>query len=1165
MPAPPAVSGPGRLDPPNPHNRITSAGAVDSLCTVQMPSAGVPGLPPAMPGPPAMPDDAMRNDAMRNDAMPNDAVPDDAIPATLPTMAGLAPPLTAPPSLPPSRYQLGDEIARGGMGRVVDALDTRLGRTVAFKEALTGDRDALQRFEREIRITARLEHPSIVPVHDAGESGGGAPFYVMRKVSGRPLEKLVAGAGTLGQRLALIPHIVDSAQAIAHAHERGIVHRDIKPSNILVGDLGETVVIDWGLAKVIGEPEPAAPVGRPLVDLTDTLKTRAGIVYGTPGFMAPEQLCGAPVDERCDVYALGATLYHLLARTPPHHAKTADEMMKAAVAAPPTPIRELVPGVPLDLSTVVDKALAHDPTTRYQNARALAEDLQRFLTGQLVASHHYTPREKLIRFVRKNRGVSAAVAALIVVGSVLMVRIYVERNRAQRAEIVAETQRAEAERRAEELTLNQARYNVDVNPTRAVLMVKPLAARYWREVRAIAAAAHAAGVAWSLPAAQETRSLEMSHDGTRAVSAGSDGVVRVHDLVHRTTRQVLDLRAPALARFGDGGRRIVAWHDRQLVIADPETGQRRDVTAQRPIADLEVVGTTAYWVDGTPDLWRLDLAGQTPLALPIDEPLGQLAPSPDGRWIALAGEHHLYFLDRSRPDAPALKMMLGATHEMVWSSTGEFLDAVIDDSVISYQMTPAPDLIDRKMIDRKLFGPRLALAHHGTQVYVLGATGVVMLGPHGIDRRSITGSPAGLAEARGDTMIAGASDGITVMSEDGDRVLPLTAARVEWVVASPRSPYLLAQVEGRLLLYNLDDIQPRRLSDNPTGVALFADPDHVIAGGTDDQAAQAIDLTARTAARLGEWQDLRGVTSAGPGRAIAILDGERRVHLVVPGKPPEDLPGEIDIAAFATDTQLVLATLDGHVFVHDLARGARTPLVERTSPLLGLAWGRGHHAWVAAAFGDGTLWRKNLATGATATAATATAARVPPIDPRRLAARDGKLLVGPDGVVMFLHDGEVHTWRADGTLGLLARAPKPLEEFGEAGPDHIVAIAGDTTVYMIDLTPAGRGAIREALASIASSSAAMAPDTGMLVAIERGALTILDPLVHQRWTLAPPGGATFMAPAISADGRRVVAGTPRSLLAWSIDLPDGAAATARWLDAMTNAVDDRTPGGLGWR
>jgi hypothetical protein len=406
-------------------------------------------------------------------------------------------------------------------------------------------------------------------------------------------------------------------------------------------------------------------------------------------------------------------------------------------------------------------------------------------------------------------------------------------------------------------------------------------------------------------------------------------------------------------------------------------------------------------------------------------------------------------------------------------------------------------------------------------------------------------------------MVAGASDGITVISEDGDRMLPLQAARVERIVASPRSPYLLAQVEGRILLWNLDDNQPRRLTDSPTGRALFVDPDHVIAGGTLELPTQALDLTTRAAEALGDWGDLRAVTTAGPGRALALVDGARHVHLIVPGKQPEDLPGEIDIAAFATDTQLVLATLDGQVFVHDVARGQRTPLVQRPSPLLGLAWGRGHHAWVAAAFGDGTLWRKNLATGA-----TATAARVPAIDPHRIAPRDGKLLVAGDGGVVFLHDGEVHAWRADGTLGLVARAPKPLEEFGEAGPDHIVAIAGDTTIYTIARRD---GRLTEALASIESNAAAMAPDTGALVAVERGALTIIDPLVHQRWTLAAPAGATFTNPAISADGRRVVANTQKSLLAWSIEVPASADATARWLDAMTNAVDDPTPGGLGWR
>ncbi|HET9623736.1 MAG TPA: serine/threonine-protein kinase, partial [Kofleriaceae bacterium] len=590
-----------------------------------------------------------------------------------PAMPG-APLVTA--STPPARYQLGGEIARGGMGRVVDATDITLGRTVAFKEALTSDVDSLRRFDRETQITAKLEHPSIVPVHDAGRSSNGQPFYVMRKVSGRPLERLVAHAETLNQRLELIPHIIATAQAIAHAHARGIVHRDIKPSNILVGELGETVVIDWGLAKVIGEPEDAV-TARPLVDLGDALKTRAGIVYGTPGFMAPEQLRGAPVDEGCDVYALGATLYHLLSRTPPHYAKTADEMMKAAVAAPPTPIRELVDGVPPELATIVDKALAHDPRVRYQDARALAEDLQRFLTGQLVASHHYSPREKIRRFIRRNRALSIAVAAFVVLGAVAITNIVIQKHRADTAAELAREQEAlarqaaEAERtRADELTLSQARFFVDYNPTKAVAMLKPLAGspaskkKYWREIRAIAAGAHAAGVAWEYPVSPHTRSLQLSKDGLRALSAGDDGVIRLHDLAKHTTRAVIDLHGAAAARFADDERRIVAWLDTKLAIIDAATGRARELAPQAPITALDAIGMTAYWTDRDGALWKLDLAGATPESLAVPERVRSLAASPDGRWLALTGSEHLLLYDRTQPAAPISQITRGDTHQL---------------------------------------------------------------------------------------------------------------------------------------------------------------------------------------------------------------------------------------------------------------------------------------------------------------------------------------------------------------------------------------------------------------------------------------------------------------------------------------------------------------------
>src|SRR5262249_12398759 len=194
------------------------------LGTMQMPAGLAPGAAPVLPT-----------------VMPNTATPL---------------PIGAPPEMPAEhRYAYGVEIARGGMGRVVEATDTVLGRTVAFKEALSLDPEVIKRFHRETRITARLEHPSIVPVHDAGIAPNGSPYYVMRKISGRPLEELVGARPDLNDRLALLPHIVAAVNAIAHAHERGIVHRDIKPSNILAGELGETIVIDWGLAKALGEAE----------------------------------------------------------------------------------------------------------------------------------------------------------------------------------------------------------------------------------------------------------------------------------------------------------------------------------------------------------------------------------------------------------------------------------------------------------------------------------------------------------------------------------------------------------------------------------------------------------------------------------------------------------------------------------------------------------------------------------------------------------------------------------------------------------------------------------------------------------------------------------------------------------------------------------------------
>ncbi|HET9992674.1 MAG TPA: serine/threonine-protein kinase, partial [Kofleriaceae bacterium] len=245
--------------------------------------------------------------------MPQSKEPDtaDTLPAaSSQSGSGSSPPeraqrSTIPDIAPPFelRYRLGAELGRGGMGRVVEAFDTQLGRTVALKEVLPRGTSTIdRRFEREVQITARLEHPSIVPLYDAGTMPDGRPFYVMRRVTGRPLDELIARADDLEERLALLPNLLAAMDAIAHAHKRGIIHRDLKPANILVGDNGETVVIDWGLAKVIGEDDTDPGDGAIIPAAADSLQTIAGAVFGTPGFMAPEQARGEELGPRGDVF-----------------------------------------------------------------------------------------------------------------------------------------------------------------------------------------------------------------------------------------------------------------------------------------------------------------------------------------------------------------------------------------------------------------------------------------------------------------------------------------------------------------------------------------------------------------------------------------------------------------------------------------------------------------------------------------------------------------------------------------------------------------------------------------------------------------------------------------------------------------------------------------------
>ncbi len=345
----------------------------------------------------------------------------------------------------PALYHGRDPLAggAGGMGTAVRAWDRRLGREVVIKQVAPGDADEraklLARFEHEARVTARLDHPGIVTVHELGRWPDGEPFYTMPLVHGEPLDRAIAACQTHADRLALLPRIAAAIDAIAYAHDRAIVHRDLKPANVMLGSFGETIVIDWGLASDL-EGAPSTPaVGEGAADLTE-------LGAGTPAYMPPEQAAGAPPDPRADVYALGATLYHALSGTPPYDGPDARRRLREA---PPPPLVEVAPEVPPDLCAIVDRAMARAPADRFASAMPLAEELRRFLGGQLTRTYRYRPGELLRHWVRRHRAAvrigSVALVAIAAVGAWSVVRVVRARDRAETAQRVAELGRRDAE------------------------------------------------------------------------------------------------------------------------------------------------------------------------------------------------------------------------------------------------------------------------------------------------------------------------------------------------------------------------------------------------------------------------------------------------------------------------------------------------------------------------------------------------------------------------------------------------------------------------------------------------------------------------------------------------------------------------------------------------
>jgi WD40 repeat protein len=959
------------------------------------------------------------------------------------------------PVVDPGRYELHGEIARGGLGRILKARDVWLDRMIAIKELLHGGPEAELRFVREAAVTARLAHPAIIPVHEAGRWPSGEPFYTMNLISGRTLKELIAERPGFEERLALLPCVTTVAEAVAHAHAEGVVHRDLKPANILVGPFGETVVIDWGLTRPLSGTTPD-----PSPRESGEMLTSPGAIIGTPAFMPPEQAGGGEVDERADVYALGAVLYHLLGGEPPYSGP-AEDILTAVSKRAPRPLAEREPAIAADLCAIVDRAMARDARDRYPGARELADDLRRYLAGQLVSAHRYSNRLLAARWASRHR-VALSVAALsllllALVGAVGLVEVLRER--------------AAALRQADELTLLHARSVLDRDPTSALAWLKTYrpAADAWPLAADIAADARSRGVARLVLRGHEgtVRAVSFSPDGSMLASIGDDQQLLLRDPHSGRALGELDARQQSLGRltFSPDGRWIAsAGVAGSVWLWQPNTGARRQLTGhEHLVLDLDFAPDGSRLVsagaDGTVRLWTVNTpAGESTVLTRHDGP-AEVARFVGAVHVVSCGrDGSVRLWNTARATGQLLGTHDGACETMTVSRDGRVATGGADGVVRVWQLSPEPALAQALPQHHKMV-TALAFTPDGSRLASSGADGSVRLWDldtahsrlvveHRAEVRGLAFSPdgrflassgfSGLVDlhelASGASMrllghgsrvydVAFSPDGRMLASGSNDKTVRL------WSVPPPRSVVLsgssgevyhaVYSPDGRWLATDGRD-HVVRIWDRTGGLV------HALAGHED------------TVCSVGFSPDGRWLASSGWDRSVRLWDMESGTGSVL-----AQLPGIAWQVTFSADGRLIVAADGaGGISLWHTADFVKRRLTGHDGDVLEVAIAGDGHTLASAGL-DGTIRLWNVENGA---------ARV-------LRGHEGRIyriVLSADGrkLASAGRDGSVRLWDVRRGVGhVLGRHDQPVRDVAfSADGETLVSASEDRTLRVWDLT-----------------------------------------------------------------------------------------------------------------
>ena len=797
------------------------------------------------------------------------------------------------------------EVARGGFGRVFAATDDVVGRAVAIKQPLETTAEARTRFQREARLTARLQHSGVVPVYDIGQWSDGEPFFVMKMVEGPSLAELIAECVAPEGRLALLPRVLALADTIAYAHSQGVIHRDLKPSNVIVSDYGETVVIDWGLARLgrgsLGGAEQddllRAPGGR-------DRSLAGGRVVGTPQFMAPEQADGAAADQRGDVYSIGAILYTVLAGDEPYPGLSGPDAVDRVKAGPPPPLLTRAGGVPRDLLAIVDKAMARAPDDRYPTAGDLADDLRRFLAGRLVSAQRYSLLMLLRRWLRRHRAaviVAAVMLAALVTSSFVGVRrVLTERNAAVDAH-----RRLQARQNA--LVLSSAERSLEREPTAAAAWLKlhRTVPQPWLG-RAILEEAMARGVARHVfrfePAA---RRVVVSPAGpVMAVSQGT--TLALHDLDTGARKELRPHRAAVTTVvFSPADGRIASADAAGVVRLWSAGGDlQREFTAGGPAGvaalDLSLDGRRLAVVSGNDAVTVGPVeAVHQGVSFRLGGRLSSLAFAPGSGVLVLTDFPGRILLLEPGAAAPRSLADGHPDARVQWLPDGRrFVTAGVDGAVWLWDAAS---------------GARRALGQHDDWVTSIavspdGALVATGSGDDTIRLFPVAGHPPRTLRGHGDTVrgVAFTGDGQTLVSVAFDSTVRL------WHVPS-----------GALLS------EYRSLDGGATAVTVTADGRQAVTSGPDQ--ARVWPLQAPRSRWLrGHTATINDLAWSADGRSLASASRDRTVRLWDLASGASQVSGPFEawtmFVHFLGPRALLMNTREGHPRLIDLGSGRAVPL-----------------------------------------------------------------------------------------------------------------------------------------------------------------------------------------------------------------------------------------------